>query len=305
MPNTQEVLFEKGTVWIVSTSSWTGRDKLRPEDIGKEPDDILDIIQLGSKNLLPKEIRDKLKRPRGQLTSLFEKIGKRFLNIKSAFWVANKNTLLAKEGVENIIANQETILDDLIENMPEIKADMIAEYPILADANWPTNEQIRRRFSIKYMVCEIKGASINEADPEDLIEAKRKFQEDLGIAYDEYKEQILNEAKLAIIEACEAITEKILVTGEKVTEATLNKPKRVVEDYMNIAEVFDLDQVKSQVRALQTVLDQTEAKAIRGDWEVAESFATALQRAGENIGDLSGFSSDGTAKRVVRRREAA
>jgi len=297
--NTQQQFYGNGTVWIASVSSWSGKDKLTAADIGKRPEDILDIIELGRKKILPEDQRIKLLRPSSQITSLMSSLGKRFF-IRGAWYIPNNHFLLAKTGLENIQMNQEVIVNDLIDNMPEIKAEMIERYPLLEDANWPTEQQIRSRFSVKWHVCEIQGAEITDADPEELAAAKMEFQQQLSESYEEYKDQILTQAKVAIIDACHEISDKI-EAGQKITKHALKRPKRVIEDYLNIAEIFDLEDVKAEVLRLHSELEATDAKELRENWKFASDFAAHVEDMAANIGDLSGLSSDGTIKRVVKK----
>lgn len=303
MNDTEQIFLENGTVWFVSTSGYSGRDKLRPEDIGKTPDEILDIIQLGSKKIIPDDVRIRLNKPRSQVTSLMDKVGKHFLHFKGAWFVPNSRFMLAKEGLDNIQANANVILDDFIENLPQIKEEMIAEYPMLATAEWPTEKKIRRRFGVSVTVCQVQGVSIQETDAEELAEAKRKFQQDLNESYEEYKEQILIEAKIAIIEACQEISDR-LAKGEKITENSLKKPKRVVDDYLNIAEIFDIASVKLEVNNLKMRLNNIAAEQLRNDYSVAQAFAKNMKDIAGSIGDLSGIDKDGLAKRTVKREVA-
>ena len=300
--NTEQQIYGNGTVWVTSVSSWAGKDRLTAADLGKNPEDILDIIELGRKKIITEDVRVKLLRPSSQITSLMSAMGKRFF-IRGAWYIPNNHFLLAKEGIEKIRDNQALIVEDLIDNMPEIKEEMVERYPLLVDATWPTDKQIRARFSIKWHVCEIRGAEVSEADPDELAAAKREFQNQLTESYEEYKDQILIQAKVAMVDACHEISAKI-EAGAKITEGTLKKPKRVVEDYLNISEIFDLEDVKEEVIKLRLELETIEARDLRSNWDFAQEFAESLRDMAANIGDLSGLSGDGTVKRVVRRKAA-
>lgn len=300
MQSVEEVILENGTVWFISTSSWTGKDKLKAEDIGVTQEDVLDIIELGSKKLLPKEIRVRLSKPRSQVTSLMDRIGKHFLHFKGAWWVPDSRFLVAKEGIDKIIETQQGIVDDLIMNLPDIKQEMISEYPILESADWPSNDKIRRRFGINCAVCEVHGVSMKPTDTEELASAKRAFKEELTMEYEQYKENILKEAQLAIIDACHEINQKI-TEGNKITEGSLKKPKRVIDDYLNIAEIFDIEDVRTEVAKIKSKFEDIQAEELRGDFSFATDFAESLKNMASNIGDLTGLSKDGQAKRVVKK----
>ena len=242
-------------------------------------------------------------KPSSQVTSLMSTVGKRFF-IRGAWLVPNSNFMQAQTGLEKIDSNQAVIVEDLINNMPAIQAEMIYKYPILADAKWPTDQQIRNRFKVKWHVCEIRGAEINEADPLDLIEAKRRFQQQLSETYEEYSEQIMDQAKTAMMEAIKEISDKI-EQGQKITEGTLKKPKRVVDDYLNIAQIFDLQDVLAEIEKLKAELENVEAKDIRGNWDFSQQFADKIKGMAGNIGDISGLSADGSAKRRIQFKKVA
>ena len=304
LSNTEQIFLQNGTVWFISTSTWNAEDKLNPEDVGIKPEAILDIISLGNKKLLPDEIQIKLKKPRSQVTSLMDRLGKHFMHFKGAWWVPDKNFMMAKEGLDKIIEFQNLIVTDLLDNMEGedgIKAQMIKDYPILSDAEWPTEQQIRRKFGIRIAVCQIQGVNMKETDLEELTQAKKDFRNQLTRAYEEYKNQILIETQTAIIAACQEISEKIK-NSERITENTLRKPRRVVEDYLNITEVFDIEGVREKVREVKAKLDGVDAEGLRNQWEIAKAFSESMKNMASQIGDLTGLSIDGNVKRVVAKK---
>ena len=299
--NTQELLYKNATLWAISTSTWTGSDRLMAEDLNKTVEEIPDIFKLGSKYLIPTETRKNLLVPRNQIAALMQRVGRPFLDVMRGAWIVpNANLLLAKEGMTKIQERQDAIVEDLINNLEEIKSDMLNDYPVLEGAQWPTPHQIRRKFKIKYLVFQLQGAEVSETDPEDLINAKKQFQEELKESYEELRQEIMREAHGAIVETCGEIEKKILETGDKITEGTLKKPRKVIEDYENIAAIFDVDEIKAEVAKIKKVLDNAEARTLREDWDVAQGFANALKTLGESVGDLSGYNKWGRKKRVVK-----
>ena len=154
-------------------------------------------------------------------------------------------------------------------------------------------------YEIRRLVVEIQGVSAKETDPDVKIEARNQFREELDSAYEDLKGEILRDATSAIIGKCEEISKKILVTGDKITEATLKTPKRIIDDYLNIAAIFDLNEVKSEVERLQSVVDGASAKSIRDNAAIAENFAMGMKTIGEKIGDLTGINAEGRQIRKV------
>lgn len=296
----EQKLYDNGTIWITSVSTWSGKDRLKAEDLDKEPGDILDIIELGRKSLLPGDVMIRMKRPHSQINSLMTAIGAKKFFISGAWWVDNTKMMQVKTGMEKIREDHYAVADDIADHLGDFKNEMIEKYPVLADAKWPTAAQVRARFGVKWHVCEIRGAEINETDPEDLIAAKRQFQEELGNTYQEYSEQIMEQAKDAMMEAIKEISDKIR-EGQKITETNMKKPRKVVDDYLNIAQIFDLHEVKAEIEKLKAHVDGANARDIRLNWSLAQNFASDIKEMAKTIGNISGFSSDGTVKRVVRK----
>jgi hypothetical protein len=298
--DTQEIMFKNGSIWVVGTSTWTGKDKLLPQDLGISAEQVDDNISLGRKELLDKSWRIRLNRARGMVVSLMNEIGESARFLKSAWFVPDRNFLVAKEGLERVAALQAKVVEDLIEVYEQIKAERIERHPNLRDAAWLTPDKIRSQFNVKWYVFEITNTTVSEADPEEILQVKREFQEELREALDETKEMFVREAQVAIVDVCEAITNQIIIEDpQKITETTLKKPKKLIKKYLDIAAIFDAGEIKAEVEKLKTLLDETEAKTIRKDWEVARNFAKALEKAGDSIGDLSGINKEGRVKRKV------
>ena len=306
MGSTEETLNKSGSVWIVSTSSWTGTERLSPGDLDKDPNDIPDIFNLGSKYIIPNRVRLSLQGAPQRVRGFMNTVGYQYLpEIKSAWFVPDKYLLTAKEGLEKILAQRMEVVDTVIAEMPQLREQMIEGYPVLADVEWPSEEAIRAKFSIKWIVFEVSGISANQTDPDALLAAKEEFREKLNEAHNEYIAEILKETKTAIIETCEDISNRILETGDAVTKTTLNKPMKVIEKYMTVANLFDLDEVKTKIAELKEVVDKADPKEIKDQWDVAKALGENLRKLGDDIGDLSGLSSDGRAKRRIKFDKAA
>jgi hypothetical protein len=299
MSNTRQLLFTRGTVWSVSTSKWTGTDRLHAEDIGKLPEDIQDNIVLGKKYMLPDDWKNKLATPAQQVQALMQKFGKNFLDIRGVYFVPDQSLMLVREGLSRIEERALAITEDFIREYPEIKSSRIEAYPNLQDAKWPTPDQIRKYFKIKTVVFEVSEASINATDPEELIEAKRKFAQELHEEFDLMKENILTEAHNAIVQTCAELSNKIIDAGASITEATLKKPRRVIEDYLAVAELFDSEDVKNEVNRLKTLIDEADPRSLRLNYRAADEFGNSLRAMAESIGDLAGLTSEGRVKRAV------
>ncbi|MFH2034570.1 MAG: DUF3150 domain-containing protein [Candidatus Margulisiibacteriota bacterium] len=292
-----KVMFENGSVWSVTTKGWAGTDKLTADDLDKDASDIPDIFRLGSKYLLPKDARMALQ-CRAKINTLMDRFGKKFM-VPTMWYVPDRNALIVKEGLEAIARMRAAVVESLIVRYPLLKAEMQEMYPVLRTADWPTEDEIREKFNVRWLVFEISGATVKKSDPEALMEAKKEFLANLNSAYNELKDEMLKEAQIAIIEACEEITSRLLETGDKVTMATLNKPRKAIEKYENMAVFFDLDDVKAKVQEVKELVNMADAKELKSRWDITKVFGETLRDLTKDLGDLSGISSDGRAKRKI------
>ena len=296
MKQAQDLIFENGTVWAVSTSGWSGNDRLEAEDLGIEEKDVLDIFRLGNKKLLPDAVRIRLHGARSQVQGLMMRVGRPFF-IRGCYFVPDKSLLGALEGLKMVRLRQEQEVSRFLDGYESMRWKMISDYPVLESAAWPTPEQIRARFAVKWVVFQVTGTEARSSDPEELIQAKREFQAELKGEYENLKTEILKEAHVALVDACRDIAERILQTGEKITETTLKKPRGIIDQYLAVASLFDSQAIRREVEKLQEVVDGASAKSIRERPMVARTFAASIKSLGESIGDLSGYSSDGRMKR--------
>ena len=294
----QDLIYENGTVWAVSTSGWSGNDKLEAQDLGMEEKDVLDIFKLGNKKLLPDVYRIRLHGARSSVQGLMSRMGRPFF-IRACYFVPNKNLLGVLEGLKLIRKRQELEVAGFLDGYENVKRQMIANYPVLESATWPSPEQIRAQFDVRWVVFQVTGTEAKSSDPEELIEAKREFQAELKAEYESLKTEILKEAHVALVDACRDIAERILQTGEKITETSLKKPRGIIDQYLAVASLFDSQAIRREVERLQEVVDGASAKSIRERPIVARTFAASLKSLGESIGDLSGYSSDGRIKRKL------
>ena len=122
----RDILFENATLWIPSTTAWSGTDKLTAKDLDKEPEDVLGIFRLGRKALLPDEWHVRLGSSRSKITALMTKVGLQSF-IRGAWVVPDKNLLFAKEGMARIQEEQALIVEEFINAFPVIKEEMIAK----------------------------------------------------------------------------------------------------------------------------------------------------------------------------------
>jgi hypothetical protein len=102
-----------------------------------------------------------------------------------------------------------------------------------------------------------------------------------------------------------SVFNKKIQEGQKITEGNMKKPRKVVDDYLNIAGIFDMNDVKRKIEELKAAMDNTDAGSIRDSWAFANNFAMSIKGMAENIGEMTGLSSDGSVKRRIKLDKAA
>ena len=300
--NTKQTLMENCTLWAVPTSGWTGTDKLTPEDIGKNEEDIPDIFKLGTKKLLPYYERVKLNRPRNKIAGFMRKMGKPFI-LRGVTVVPNKNLAITKAGIDAIVDEQMELVDDFMSRYDIIKAERILAYPVLAQADWPEPDKIKEAFKIKVVVFEISDTKAKKTDPDELIAIKEEYANEFKETLEDLKSVLIGNAQKVIIDNCSEIAGKILNQTGKITETTLKKPKNLIKEYEDIASLFDIEEIKEKVAELKQIMNNVTAKDIKGSVIIAENFAHAIKNIGTDIGDISALNAQGEIKRVVTMSE--
>lgn len=301
----QEVLMENCTLWALNTSGWAGTDKLSAQDLGKDESDIPDIFTLGNKKLLPYGERIALNRPRTKLVNGFRKLGMPF-PIRAIHVIPNDRVMLAKACLEERIAENKANLESFLGRYDEIREAQIKRYPILENAEWPDPDTIRKAFKIKYMVFEIANTKVRITDPEELAQLKTEYADELKKSLSELKQIYIEQGRKVIIDNCKLIHDRIMNSTGKITIATLKKPQKLIEDYEAIAGLFDLDEVKEKINQLKAVLGNVTSKDIKASASIAENFARAIKKLGDDIESMpSDVDETGRVRRVVELKKAA
>jgi len=246
-----------------------------------------------------------------------DRFGKQFIIGRAIYFIPNKNVVLVRDGLKAIDREMAETVEYFLRGEPPFvrnengfdvsrpydphyKAWRIEQYPVLANARWPLPDHIRKLFRLNWMAMQIQTAEVQDADLNDIADAKLAMQADARKSFQEYGELILKDAQTAIIETCNEVAEKIR-KGQKITATMMKKPRRVLEDYLNVAQLFDLEDVKREILLVQDLVDSADTDELRGNFNAGLKFAEALKSMGDSIGDISGLSADGHVKRVVKK----
>jgi hypothetical protein len=295
--DTQEIMEGKFTIWTISTSALRFKARLRAADIGLIDYEIDDNVSLGTKEMINQKDRVYLSQATGQIQNFMRFVSRRFFG-RGLYLVPEAKILVTLEGLKKIKQAQMERVEEFLTRYDETMKEQIEKHPNLKTEPWPTPEDIRSFFSVTWKVFQLSGLEPKNTDPEELASAKAEFQAELKKGYEELKQEILGQAYQEMLSAIDAITEKIN-KQEKVSETNLKKPKAVIEQYLNIAAVFDLPQVIEKVKQVKQTLDSSSAKDLRDRPLFSREFATTVKSLSKDLQTLTGYSKDGRLKRTL------
>jgi hypothetical protein len=297
MENAQEIIEGKFTVWTISTSALRFKARLKAQDLNISEGDIDDNISLGSKDMISQKDRVYLSQSTGQVQGFMRYVSRRFFG-RGLYMVPESKVLATLEGLKKIRASQQERVEEFIKRYPQEKEEQARKHPNLENETWPTPEQMREYFSVSWKVFQLQAVGIKDTDPEELAQAKQEFQQELKQGYEELKKEILGQAYQDMLNSIDAIQDKIK-NGEKLLETNLKKPRQIIDQYLQIASVFDLPQVIEKVEELKSTLDGTNAKELRESPYYTKQFSESIKTLSKDLETVTGYGRDGRMKRVL------
>jgi hypothetical protein len=296
-PDAQSIFSGNFTVWSINSSGWNAKARLMADDLDLNPVDIDTNVKLGHKDMLPERERVTLNQSSGQVQSFMKLVSRPFFG-RALYAVPDNKLIACQQGLTRIREAQRERVEDFLTRYLDVMKSQILKHPNLANAQWPTAQEIRSSFDVRWTVFQVSAADARPTDPQELVEAKQQFKQDLTEAYEELKDEILGESYKAMLENIDLFNER-LTAGEKLTETNFKKPRQVIEQYLSIASVFDLPQVRAKVEELSSLMDGTNAKTLRERPLSAKIFTSKLSEIGEALTTLTGYSKDGRLKRKL------
>lgn len=298
----EEIFTGNFSIWAISTRAAAFKARLSAEDLKLDPGEIDDNITLGVKNMIPDEDRIKLNAAPGMVQNFMRSVSRRFFG-RGLYAVPESKILAAQYGLTKIQEEIKKRVEEFISRYPETKAAQIERHPNLKGEQWPTPNEIRRFYSLSWKVFSITALEIKGSDPEELTEAKERFQAELKAGYDALKDEILGQSYMEILSAIETITAKIEESernpkAPKITETNFKRPKAVLDQYLSIAAVFDLPEIEAKIKAVKEAMT-TPAKDLREKPLVSKIFAEKMKDLSKDIEAMTGYSKTGRLKREL------
>ncbi len=275
-------LQDKGVLMTVTVRRWRGRRKLRPEDIGLDPNQIDgDLFALGQKCLVGKEVLDKFSRREGEIRRLVDAAGFPFLGI--ARYIPNNvlDELLIKldEQKEAFDADVRAFVGDH-ENVRAVALrrwrayaetrgmDAPATTKLLEtiEASFPTPAQLIEKFEVSTLIFQI--------DTPDRPTLEQQFTDVRAKAARRAQEEIQATSAAFVAECVTRLRQETATLCEEVL--------KTVQGTANLSQ--------KTVNRLTTFMDRFQALNFANDVQMArqiENFRQSLLTADEYRGDLS------------------
>lgn len=289
-------IFTDGNLVEVHVSMWTGAKHLQPEDLGLTEKDVSEAFQLGKKKLVPAEVTAELKH--------LDYMARRALALHSlpfpfgsARFVPKKRFVEFAEKFNKIKAEFVKKADDLAENYMTYKVKMRKEYTkaanrayerlskgkgfhkskdvyirsFLARINkfYPPADEIRKRYSMDYVVFQMSLPDLTQASYEDLAEEHEKiklmrdaYRQSLEDRIEEFVDDFINQPRQGLVAAFNRL-KRGLEGKSKITGSTIRCVNRAIEDYQKMDMSDDKKLPKILVEFKTRCLDRIDAAALR------------------------------------------
>lgn len=263
MSDLLKVLTREGVLLSVSVRYWRGCKKLRPEDLGLNPDTVCArLISLGHKRLLPKESTAALALVEGRAHALVEGNTFPFLNGLAHFVpntkLANVTAKLKEQEIEFWKAKEEfikgygSLRESAAKEWQAMARKLVADPERLVatiEASFPTINQMDRFFGFDIQLFQIAAPerlgldTLALGDQEQLIRARQKAAQEAAQKIHADAEAFVADCVATLREQtatlCQEMLESINTCEAGVHQKTLNRLVKFIEQFKSMNFVND------------------------------------------------------------------
>lgn len=239
-----EKLFQSGTIVKISVGYWTAKKKLSPKDLGLDEAEVPEeIISLGQKRLVKKSSFEAIKSIEGKARKVAEEYsteswipGLRYMTTTAAGKVLPELQTLRTQFYEE--------MEKFLAKYPDLKAEMLKEYPQYAKAlepHYPSLERVRKSF---YFTVDSFKITMARPEADVLTQAKVEIKQNLMDQLDGFLKTTVMDQRALFLEELQTVMEK-LQGGDKVHAKTVKKIHEMItvakeKDFVNDEDFFKL-----------------------------------------------------------------
>lgn len=259
-PPILDVLQQKGVLVSAHVRYWRGRKKLKPEDVGLDPEAINnDLIALGQKRLVTKEALATFALIEGRAHAQVEAASFPFL--KMARFVPNDRIGDLIQRLDGLKAEFDQEIERFLANYNQVRSDALSEWRTVAqglvadpDRLVRTIEDafpidVRQSFGFDYQLFQISApknvrlAAYDAALSTEVAEARSQAARAAAMAIKESAEAFVGESVRTLRIETAKLCEDVLATlkSGKVNQKTLNRLDRFVDRFRSLNFVGDAE----------------------------------------------------------------
>lgn len=326
--NLLNVLTREGVLINVSVRFWRGTKRLKPEDIGLDPDDLSDrLISLGHKRLLPKDALSGLALVESRAHALVEANTFPFLN-GLAHFLPNSKLAEVTDRLKELETEFWQARDEFLKNYSRLRESASREWRALAkklgpdpdrlvaviEGSFPGPALINRFFGFDTQLFQISAPErlgmdlVALGDQETLINARREAAEAASRKIRDDAQAFVRDCIATLREQtatlCDEMLESIRTCDTGVHQKTLNRLVKFIDQFkaMNFANDLEMEQQLQRVR--EELLSRT-AEEYRDSAFARQQLTQGLHALSQHARDLAKADTRALVKRfgeMGRRR---
>jgi Protein of unknown function (DUF3150) len=305
-----QILSREGVLIDVSIRFWRGSKKLKPEEIGLNPDTLSDrFISLGHKRLLPKDSLSDLALVEGRAHALIDSSTFPFLN-GIAHFLPNAKLEEVTEKLKLLEADFWHAKEHFLENYSAIRETASQEWRAMADKlsddpdkvvasieeSFPLPHQMTRYFGFETSLFQISLPEklsveiITTAEQQQIMSARQQAVQEAATKIHRDTEVFVAECIASLREQtaklCEEMLHSINSNEKGVHQKTLNRLVNFIDQFkqMNFANDTVMERQLEQVR--RELLSKT-AEDYRADASATKTLVTGLSQLADQARQLA------------------
>lgn len=319
-------IFIDGVLMQIHVSFWSGAKILKPEDLGLKPEQIAEAYKLGRKMLVPAEVIRNFRRIEGQARRLVEENSFSF-PIGNAAFVTRASFAKIQKKLEALKIEYRILVDDLIENYDQYRAEILPIYQDAAENAWltsqppiaegslegfdtakqeyisqfmgrlasyyPAVDSLKKKFSLYWDIYEIAAPQARAVDAETVLESAEERARVIAEAHAQMSEKVngfvLDVVKVLRSEATEMCGKiaTAIKEGKVVRSTTVASLKNFIERFKDMNFVGD-QTLAEQLDAMQKeLLDAHPEDVFVKDMDLREELGRRLNLVVEEAAKVS------------------
>jgi hypothetical protein len=305
-----DALTREGVLINVSVRYWRATRKLKPEDLGLNPDNITEsLISLGHKKLLPKEALERFALIEGRAHSLVESSTFPFLHGLGHFLPNTKleevtqklaqleqeftealNTFVARYGE---LRRQASI--DWMEAANRLVSDP-ARLVAAIEASFPIAAAVQRDFGFEVQLFQVRipesleAALVSQSEQKKVIEARQRAAVEAAAQIhrgaQEFVADCVSSLRRETAKLCEEMLESMRTGKTGLHQKTLNRLVKFIDEFKQLNFVGDQEMEGQLERVRQEFLLRS-AEEYRDDAAAKERLKQGLESLGQTARELA------------------